>query len=659
MKRTLLCITLTSLLAPLQAQTLTPTLQADAAYDDVGDSALWHRDGQAAPWLLSTQEGDGLSLFDERGELLVQLDDHEAIAVDLRYQVAFGEQRLDLVAVADADEDAVRLYRLDAQRPYMRELGQLQLDHTPEGLCLYQNVFNGQLLVTTYEEFGQVSQYRLQHDNGRLSSLLHDEELARPVRRFEVGGELSACVADDELGVLYVAEQNLGIWRYGADPENVKERSLLAATEPFGALQEIEGMDVLYTAGDNRVIAADEDQGYFVFGSDGQALGEFHLDGFDEAKQFSLGRASWFANTGLDEPRYQRFDTQALLSELNIADALSDVRDLSASGALQIMAQAETQAVDDDGDAADDSVIWVHPSQPERSLIIGTNKQGGLMAYNLDGEELQYLELGEPNNVDLRWLGDTAVAVASNRDLNSLAFFRIGDSRQPIELLPVQGDNTVEDQLQSDLNEVYGLCLYQSASGNYVFVNGKSGEVEQYRFELQRNRIHAERVRTFNVPSQPEGCVADDADQTLYLGEEDAAIWRFGAEPDSGSEGEVVLRVDGERLTADIEGLTIYHSADQHWLLASSQGDNSYAVFDIDADLAMVGRFRIVENSLNGVDGASDTDGIAVTATALGAAYPRGLLVAQDWYNIDADFQPENQNFKLVDMGLVIDTLTQ
>ncbi len=49
---------------------------------------------------------------------------------------------------------------------------------------------------------------------------------------------------------------------------------------------------------------------------------------------------------------------------------------------------------------------------------------------------------------------------------------------------------------------------------------------------------------------------------SLYIAEEDEAIWKFSAEPDSGSNGTVIDRADGRHLTPDIEGLTIYYVAD-------------------------------------------------------------------------------------------------
>lgn len=52
---------------------------------------------------------------------------------------------------------------------------------------------------------------------------------------------------------------------------------------------------------------------------------------------------------------------------------------------------------------------------------------------------------------------------------------------------------------------------------------------------------------------------------------------------------------------------------------------------------------------VKGVDGASDMDGIYVTTFNLGEAYPQGVFIDQDWYNLSDKPQPLNQNFKIVD----------
>ena len=39
---------------------------------------------------------------------------------------------------------------------------------------------------------------------------------------------------------------------------------------------------------------------------------------------------------------------------------------------------------------------------PERSLVVATDKRSGLLVYDLAGRQVQYLPVGNLNNVDLR-----------------------------------------------------------------------------------------------------------------------------------------------------------------------------------------------------------------------------------------------------------------
>ena len=52
-----------------------------------------------------------------------------------------------------------------------------------------------------------------------------------------------------------------------------------------------------------------------------------------------------------------------------------------------------------------------------------------------------------------------------------------------------------------------------------------------------------------------------------------------------------------------------------------------------------------------------ETDGIDVVAVPVGADYPKGLLVVQDGYNVDAAGEKQNQNFKYVSWADVADAL--
>lgn len=335
-----------------------------------------------------------------------------------------------------------------------------------------------------------------------------------------------------------------------------------------------------------------------------------------------------------------------------------------ADDAVPVTASVETEPVPQDGDAADDPAIWIHPTDPALSAIIGTDKtnQGGLVVYNLDGSIHQRVEIGEVNNVDLRYnfpLGGepTTLVAATNRSDNSLIVYRLNEATRELE-------NVAARDILSDVEEVYGFCMYISArTGDYYAIinSAETGEVEQWRlFDNGSGQVDAELVRAFTIGAQTEGCVADDELGFLYIGEEEAGIWKYSAEPDAGDERLLVDSTGGDgHLDDDVEGLALYYAAEgAGYLIASSQGSDDFAVYSREGDNVYLGRFAI-EESIE-VDGASSTDGIDVTNVALGEAFPEGLLVAQDGNNTDLD---ANQNFKLVSwseiaqaLDLMIDT---
>lgn len=310
----------------------------------------------------------------------------------------------------------------------------------------------------------------------------------------------------------------------------------------------------------------------------------------------------------------------------------------------------ETEPVANRDDAADDPAIFVHPTDPSKHLIIGTDKQNGLMLYNTSGKQLRSYELGRINNVDLRrevaWNnGQITLLGGSNRTNNSIVFYSLDGQTQ--ELRPLH-----EEEFISQLDEVYGFCLYQN-QGIYAFVVGKDGQVEQWELRAKPDgQLAAEVVRTFDVGEQCEGMVADDELEVLYIGEENVGIWQYGANPDDGSvRKKIQLIRENKYLKADIEGLAIYYGPDQSgYLIASVQGNNSYALFDRRNDHQYLGSFRI--KAAGAVDGVKQTDGIEVSSKAFNSQFPLGIFVVQDGKN-----SRENQNFKIVDWRQIAEVL--
>jgi myo-inositol-hexaphosphate 3-phosphohydrolase len=308
-------------------------------------------------------------------------------------------------------------------------------------------------------------------------------------------------------------------------------------------------------------------------------------------------------------------------------------------GSGSVTATGETDPVPSGGDAADDPAIWINPTNPALSAVIGTNKLGGLAVYDLHGRQLHYYGGITPNNVDVRYgfnLGGTQVDIVTASEVGSdtILIYRIDPQTRALVSVRAQARDTGFG--------VAGLCMYKSpASGKFfVFVSDSSGNVKQFELTTTGGSIDYTLVRSLSFGSVTEGCVADDHRRALYISQEDVALWRLSAEPNGGSLKAQVAAVNGSVLTADLEGLAIYDKGNGNgYLIASSQGSDDFAVFDRQTN-AYRGRFRVANG---GVDAVTHTDGIDVTSANLGSAYPGGVFVAQDDRNDSG-----NQNFKLV-----------
>ena len=255
----------------------------------------------------------------------------------------------------------------------------------------------------------------------------------------------------------------------------------------------------------------------------------------------------------------------------------------------QVTATVETDPVPNGGDAADDPAIWINPSDPSLSVIIGTDKQGGIAVYDFSGNQLQYLADGAMNNVDLRYdfpLGGqpTAIVAVSNRTYDSISIYKVDASNR--QLVDVAART-----IQTGLSTAYGLCMYHSpVTGRYfAFANDKRGKVEQWElFDDGTGHVDGFVVRAFSIGSQTEGCVADDESADLYISEENTGIWKYGAEPGDGTaRTQVDTTGSGGHLTGEVEGLALYYgSGGAGYLIASSQGSSEFVVYGREGDNA-------------------------------------------------------------------------
>ena len=288
---------------------------------------------------------------------------------------------------------------------------------------------------------------------------------------------------------------------------------------------------------------------------------------------------------------------------------------------VEVNATVETTPVPNTGDAADDPAVWVHPTNPSLSTIIGTDKTagGGLAVYDLAGRQLFFYPDGRLNNVDVRYsfpLGSARVSLvgATNRVLGRVDFYRVDPATRGL----VKAGSVATSPA---IGTPRGFSFYVSpVTGKYYAFVTDGGRTDQYELGGATGSVTGTLVRQFTRPNPTEGLVADDKLGRVYLAEENVGgIWRYGGEP---GDGATAVKVDGTTETGgtiiqDVKGLALYYGANgRGYLIAASQGGSSFHIYNR-GDNVQVGEFKIVTGG--GIDGVTGEDGIDVTNFALGA----------------------------------------
>ena len=502
--------------------------------------------------------------------------------------------------------------------------------------CLYQDQ-SGYAYAFLVGEEGIGEQWLVAKDQLALT-------YPKLIRRMSFPPNSSKCRVSDHDAQLFINEEDVGIWSYPADPEADLVRQPVDMVKPFGTIL---GTPTDIAVVDDQIAVTDESKGmlyrYQWQNEAWQALSALKLADIGEAERLSIiGNQDARKVLILDDHTVK---TAELDWQTNTVKATTPI--------VTIPADVQSDVVPSTGDAADDPAIWYNANQPSNSRVLGTDKQGGLSVYDLQGKMLQYLDVGRLNNVDLRHgfpLGAEKIdlAIATNRDQNSLQLFAINKNGKVSNL----------GELATDLTDIYGFCMYQDRAGEiYAIPNDKDGTFVQYHIQATQKKLSATEVQRFSVDSQPEGCVVDDATGRAFIGEERNAVWMKDLNTPNSALEKVIST--GDVLHADIEGMGIYHNQNQaaQYLIISSQGNDSYVVIDSSAPYQVRGAFRVGINTEKSIDAVSETDGLEVSSKNFGGAngmWKQGMLVVQD----GRKRMPEgNQNFKYVSWQKIAQTL--
>lgn len=641
---------------------------APTASAEIG-SAAWipAADGRREARIVAAGALGGLELYSPDGRRLGTTPSGEVMAVDAG-EVQLGGERATVVVAIDTTTQSLRLFRLAGDRLVDVGARAVPLGFAAEGVCLYRHPLDGALHAFIVGDGGEVDQQIVHATaDGKLD--------ARQVRRISVPSPLKQCVVDAANGHVYASEENVGIWRFNADPESDVSAALVDS--PRGHIEEEVGGLAIHDGGPGArwLLASNASAGHlnvYDLERDTAYIGSVAVAGKGAAEAISEPGPLYAVAAGgprhpdgvllvVDEdgPDAKLFSIADIARALGIAPGTVRVEasDAAKSVVAVVLPTAETVPVDSFGDAADDPAIWAHPTDPAKSVVVATDKKAGLYVYDMQGRIRQFLPDGKMNNVDLRdgFLLDgreVTLVTASNRTDKTIAIYRLDAATG--ELLDV-----AEGPQPTGMHDPYGLCMYRSprSGETYVFVNGDDTVKKQWRLvDAGNGRVRTELVRTLSFDSQTEGCVADDASATLFVGEEDVALWALSAEPDGGDARTAVDRVEANpAIKDDLEGMGLYDlGGGRGYIVVSSQGNDTYAVYRREGNREYLGSFAVAGDPVRGIDGISETDGLDVSSANLGPGYEHGAMVAQDGRNV---MPVQNQNYKIVPWKAIAEAL--
>jgi 3-phytase len=287
----------------------------------------------------------------------------------------------------------------------------------------------------------------------------------------------------------------------------------------------------------------------------------------------------------------------------------------------------------------DDPAIWIHPTDPSKSLVIGTDKDedGALYVFDLEGKIIQKIgNLKRPNNVDIEYGlilngKKTDIAVASERMTHKLRIFSLPEMKE----IDNGGIEIFMGETGNEFRNLMGISLYKNPKNEKIYAiagrkNGPTDGTYLWQYELSddgKGKVKAELVRKFGKFSgkkEIEAIAVDDALGYVYYSDENIGVRKYYADPAKGNEELALFGTEG--FTDDNEGISIYTIEDgTGYILVSDQQANQFRIFPREGTSSNPHQhdlLKVIKLSTN------ESDGSEVSNIALNDTFKSGIFVA-------------------------------
>jgi 3-phytase len=303
---------------------------------------------------------------------------------------------------------------------------------------------------------------------------------------------------------------------------------------------------------------------------------------------------------------------------------------------------SQTSAVQGD---ADDPAIWIHPTHPEKSLILGTDKAGNaLYVFDLNGKVLQRIGgILRPNNVDVEYSLSVAgrktdIAVVTERNARRLRIFAIDPIRLRLRDISDPKGTAVFAGQEGDSAAPMGIALYRRPKDGAIFaiVSRKAGPSGAYLWQYRLvpatgGRVRLQKVREFGQFSgrgEIEAVAVDDQLGFVYYADENYGILKYHADPEHPEAAKLLAVFGKEGFEGDREGIAVYPMrGDKGYLLCVDQRPQRSVVYVFRREGTSANRHDHQQPVAVIHTDSDETDGIEATSQPLGRQFPSGLLI--------------------------------
>jgi 3-phytase len=264
--------------SPLPTATVTAAGEtaavATANADAADDPAIWRNAADpAASLIIGTDKKDGLYVYGIDGKVR---DFNKAGRVNNVDIAAIGERII--VVASDRNDVAtghIAVFRLDPATAKLTALGRLPAGAGEAyGLCLYDTGENSaeRLHAFVVMKDGTINQ---------LVINLAEWPKARIVRSLKLATQSEGCVVDPRTHRLYVAEEDVGLWRFDARAEGPATATKIAAADGQQIVADAEGVAIAAEGPGNGgylIVSSQGDNAYAVYAlADDRYLGRFRI----------------------------------------------------------------------------------------------------------------------------------------------------------------------------------------------------------------------------------------------------------------------------------------------------------------------------------------------------------------------------------------------